>query len=189
MRGVLNHLEVIHAGQSSDAGHVHNLPAVVDRHNGHNLFTPRPCLFDTPVRILHVQVEIILPTIDQQRFGVEVANHFGGRGERHRRHHNGIAGLDADRFESQMQRRSARIERDRVLLIHIGGKLLLEAFGLRPSSEPAGFQGIDNFFDFGVADAGLVEWNFHIQFLLNVPNDELFPLLRNTKSKIPRRNP
>ena len=155
--GILNDFQIVALGQGGDAGDVPDLPSIMDGDNRRDFFASREGGFDSPVDIRDVEVEVRRPAIDQQRRGAEIADHLSRGRKRHRWHHDRLAGLQSDRFECQMQRGGAGIDRDCVSVPYVAGKLRLKLFCLRTGRQPTGPQTIYHLIDFRLADTRLVK--------------------------------
>jgi len=82
--------------------------------------------------------------IDEHRTRAEVAENFGGRGEREWRRDNFVAGADAERPQRKMQRPSAMRQCERVFSADVLGEFSLEALGLGAGRDPSGAQRVEN---------------------------------------------
>jgi hypothetical protein len=95
--------------------------------------------------------------IGEHRPGAEVRDDLARRGERVGGHDHLVAGLEADRFERQMERRRARVDGDRVPGAHVRRERRLELAHHRARREPAGSQRADDLRDLGLTDRRHVE--------------------------------
>ena len=161
MGGILDDLEIEAPGQSLNPGHVADLTTVMDRQNGGDFYSASDRLFDPPFRIRKVQVEIVFPTIHQQRGGIKIADHLGGRCKGHGRNDDRFVRLQADGLQRQMQRRRAGIQSDGIFLSDKIGKFLLELFRPWTRGQPTGVQTIQHGLDLGVGQARAVKGDLH----------------------------
>ena len=81
---------------------------------------------DLPLGVGQVHVQRRRIAIDQQRHGALVADDLGRGGEGHRGHQHGLARLQSQRLDGQMQRRRAGVDGHGVLGAHRFGQVGLE---------------------------------------------------------------
>ena len=138
VRGVLDDPEAVLRGERLDLAHVHHQPA--DMHgNDADHAEPRlqrrlagVKLFDLPLGVGKVHVQRHGIAIDQQRNGPLIADHFGGRGEGHRRHEHGLSGREPQRLDGQVQRGGAGVHgHGKPPAAFVPAEVLLEAGDLR----------------------------------------------------------
>ena len=80
----------------------------------------------------------------------QIPHDLGRRGEGHRRHEDGLARLQPQGLDGEVQGRRGRVDRDRVRRADGRRELLLEALDARPGRQPAGAQARDDLLDLGV---------------------------------------
>lgn len=111
MRSILNDPEVMALGEGLRGRHVYHQPTDVHRNEACHAESPKAgersgahgC--DLPFGVGVIDVESDWLAIHKDRDGVEVADDFGRRGKRHRRHEDGLSPLNAKGFEGQVKRR------------------------------------------------------------------------------------
>ena len=81
-----------------------------------------PELLDLPFGVGQVHVQRYGIAIHQQGHGALIADHFGGGGEGHRGHEHGLARVQAQRLDGQMQRGGAGIDGHGVPAAHLLGQ-------------------------------------------------------------------
>jgi len=145
----------------------------VDWHNRYNLpLLPSSCcpvvpwsrglpVVNLPLRIRHIEIEILDPAIGEDWPSAQVADHLGGGGESHRGHNDTLPGLQADGFERKVQSRRAGIDRDGMFLMHVVRELLLELLCPWACGKPTTLESLHDLVNFLGADAGLIKGNFH----------------------------
>ena len=88
--------------------------------------------------------------VGEHRRAAGVNDRVGGRGERHRRDDDLLAGFDPERDHRQVKRRGAGVHAYRMLGPDVLAELLLEAMHARARSDPGGAQGRHHLVDLGV---------------------------------------
>ena len=106
-----------------------------------------PAAFQAPLQIRDrlgqaagSHVEGVTVDIDEDRDGVEMADHFGSGGKGVRRGQDVVAPLHADSLQSQVHRAGTGIDRDRVFRPEIVRKPLFELVDLGAGRNPSGLQ-------------------------------------------------
>src|SRR5580698_7810882 len=157
MRRVLDDLEIVPAGDCTDSIHVAGVAGEVHRHQRAHL-----AMLAARQRLLDfgwIDIESIRLDIDEYRTRPQVTHDLCGRGKGEGRRDDFIAGADAQREQSEMERAGAMSHRERIASANVSGEFLLELLGLGSGSDPAGAQRIDNFAFLGGTDGGTMEWN------------------------------
>ena len=101
-----------------------------------------------------VHVQRVRLDVDEHRHCLEVANDFRRRGERIGCRQDEIAGLDVGRFERQVHRGGAGVDRDREPGANVGGEFLLELMHLRTGRDPTGLEHVLDLGQFLVSEVG-----------------------------------
>ena len=159
MGGIFDHVKVVLPGQVADPADIADLTPIVDRDDCGDLSATCERGFNSLSGSGYIDVQVVRSAIDQQRNGIEITHHFGRGCKRHRRDYDRLAGFQSDRFERQMQRRGAGINRYRMGVLNVTRKLPLELFCFRTARQPAGPQAIDHLTDFRLTDARLIKGN------------------------------
>src|SRR5258705_9022580 len=126
-----------------DGDNSHNIDVVKDR----LLQRGQSKLLKLSLCILQVHVEGSWITVDKNRDRAHVTNNFRRRSESHRRHKHAVAAPDSESLQSQMKRRSTRIDSDGISAVNSSGKLLFEAANPWTTCQPARLERRKNFSD------------------------------------------
>jgi hypothetical protein len=153
------------------------------RHDGHHPFTAFDGGANSRVRVRHVQVEVLRSAIDQERVGVEIAHHFGRRGEGHGRDHDRIALFHAHRFQGEVEGGGAGVDGDGMGMTEVAGELVFELFDARAGGEPAALERSDDLVDFLRTEAGLKKGDFHRKAGLKDHGTRTKSEIRSSKSE------
>jgi hypothetical protein len=147
---VLHHLQAVLVRDGEDGRHVGRQARIVHRHDG--LGARRDRVLDRPRR----DAQRLRVDVHQHHVRAEVAHHLGRGGEGVRGGDHLVAGPDAQRLQRQVQAGGGRVHCDRLerRVAQVFGECGLETLGLGPGGDPAGFEGVDDFGDFLVADLG-----------------------------------
>ncbi len=165
MGRVLDHPQAVTNGEGVDRVDVEHQAADVDRHDPHRLALGpggKPAaaeVAELALCVVEVEVQGARVAVDEHRHRPQVEDHLGGGGEGHRRHQHGLAGLQPQGRQRQVERRRTRAQSHGAARPHGLGEGLLEAPGARSGGQPPGAQGGDHLVDFSLPQVGPEEGN------------------------------
>ncbi len=151
MRGIFDDDQTVLLGNRFDAIHIARQAAKV--HGDDGLRARR----DDFLNVGRIDIERDRIDVGKHGPGADMHDHIGGGRKRQRRRDHFVARADVIDEQCQMQRRRARIDGQRVLVVDVFGKHLLKAQCFRAGADPGGTECVDHFVDFIVVEARLAE--------------------------------